>query len=1132
MINTTDEPVWLIPSNQICYALRSACSFAAAAYRRHYVPGDKETIYYKVDRIVKEGDFNFSQWGVRRANALIKSLLSGQRVDWTEFEESWRYPKLFDAAFVNYWRLVCLILWGRGILLTPVSLQMPVKIDAVLDSVCELLNVKSLLMIRGLHAGSKLNYVEYPYKDNGRRASFWLRFLQNTTIYNDQDFSEDDIKCLCDHSYGPGILPFRYHDTHGFLELIYGNNVEALDCLNKIYPKNVPEDPVAAEEKKRQRKEREHIRNKDRYRKAARVSVADAVQQGISDCVDYASGNSDRSIEHIIESHFVPIRYKKIFDEGSSLYQGLPTVVVDFYKLFLNLFRSYLIYKKYEGKESSRYAVMNVVASYLLVYLPGFFMKRDGDLKHYPRTLNDFSSVLFVTRDSNAVEGVFKYEKESPMTLLWYMQKHAEICPYKPMSHYGEVKILELWLEYISSIRMQLPSADQFTVHFGPGCFPRTSKSYGTVKKALPRKYFATFVSMLYSMEYLVTHLNYMAEGKVPGRFDGELVHPSLDNLRGDEEWQGVWGVRGRRTRAVNLEALNYTPIFYDNGEIRKFEYIPRFYDIREYCIWEMENGKRTGKTILEERVIPNDVRLTQVMCETGFRQNHTIWLDVENYDLGVDRSCTSALTSLQVATDKAHGAWTAIVSRHVVSVLDRQRDWYRECASDSYQKPVWYNQKTRSKFGEIKPIFRRFNVKAARWNNYDSFPVMLLALKYHIENTMRDAEDYELVSIVSEDGVLVDFDDYSDYPESGFQWKDVSSTFTPHGLRAAFITDALNFLPPSIVGQYMTGQTEELVLYYQIVDGVYMPKHQNILIDYLSRNLDQYSKGDAPEIAERVFQLSGELAKRIKQDTPAAVKQFGLISLQGTREGKNGMDILLAKNFTELAYNSTHICPFGNKCPVEVVKDFGYQQPCAVCPYAIRGVMHIPAISAEKDKYKELIVSVLEKVKQVVSRNACSQDVQLIENLNAEHDHYAREACALEATEQQLYKMHQRGDVGSFIVKGKAELVTHFEKVKVAGSEGIMKRLVDTLAWPNVTSPTLDLDFAHLRARLLMHDGKLDELLKVTGGTPASQLSGVVKSMVDSGALDVMDLVRFGNDQIILKPLENDQMLISRPEG
>lgn len=1131
MINTSQEPIWLIPSNQICYALRSACMFVAAAYRKYYVAGDKETIYYKIDRIAKEGDFNFYRWGLGRANSLVKSLQSGHRVEWTEFEESWDFPKLFDAAFVNYWRLVCLVLWGRGELLTPISLQMPVKIDAVLDDVCEFLNVRSLLIIRGLHAGSRLNFVEYPYKDNGRRASFWFRFLQNTAIYNDEDFSAADIERLCEHSYGPGTLTFRYHDTHGFLETIYRNNIEALDCLNKVYPKNVPEDPFVKEEKQKSRKERQRRRNKEKCGKGARDSAYNALHQGISDCLAYASGNSSHDIAYIIENHFAPIRYRKIFDEGSALYEGLPQVVIDFYQLFLALFKSYLKYKNYEGKDSSRYSVMNVVASYLLVYLPGFFNKRDGDLENYPRTLNDFSSVLFITRDSIDVDGLFQYAKEPPMTLLWYMKKHAEICPYKPMSHYSKVNFLDLWMSYVSSIRMQLPSADQFVVHFGPGCYPRVTKSYGTSKKALPRKYFSAFISMLYSMEYLVEHLNYMAEGSIPGRVEGELVQPSLEELREGEEWQGIWGVIGRRTRAVDLESLNYTPIYYDNGKIRRFEYIPRFYDIRKYCIWELVGKKRTGKTILVERVIPNDVRLTQVMCETGFRQNHTIWLDVDTYDLGVDRSSTSALVSLQVATDKAHGAWTAIVSRHVIGVLDRQRAWYRACASESYRSPIWYNEKKNSKFGEIMPIFRRLKVKAARWNNYDSFPVMLLALKYHIEHTMRDAEEYELVSVVSEDGLLVDFDDYSDYPEAGFQWKDVSSSYSPHGLRAAFITDALNFLPPSIVGQFFTGQTEELVLYYQIIDGIYMPSHQGVLIDYLNRNLDKYSKGDAPEIAESIFRLSGELAKRIKQDVPAAIEKFGLISLQGTRDNQNGMDILLAEKFTELAYNSTHICPFGNKCPVEVVRDFGYPRPCAVCPYAIRGVMHLPAISAEKDKYKELVISVVEKIKEVVSRNVGSQDIQLIENLNSEHDYYAREACALEASEQQLYKMHQKGESGSFVVKGKAELVTHFEKVKVSGSEGLMKRLVDTLAWPNVTSPKLDLDFAHMRARLLMHDGKLDELLNVSGGTPASQLSGVVKSMVDSGALDVMDLVRFGNDPVILKPIENSQMLIPRLE-
>lgn len=1138
MINPTNNPVWLVAGSQIGSELKSACAFVFAAYRRYFVVGDDETIYYKINRIYKSGDFDFTRWGVKRADTLVCALMRGEDVSWDEIEVSWVFPRVFNAAFVNYMRLVCLVLWARGVLLAPVSLPIPAKIDKVLDDVCELLNVKSLTMIRGLHVKSKFNDLEYSYNDNGRRASFWLRLLQNTTIYSDHDFSDEDMRELCSNSYGSGELPFRYYDTQGFLETVFHKNPVALECLEKIDAKGVMARVELSEARKIRRRELERLRNAKRCRDGRTSSAFDSLQLAISECVDYADGVAFRDVRYLIENHFTPVRYRNIFKDGAAIYEQLPKVAVEFYMMFYGLFKSFMKFKAYEGREGTQYSVLNVIASYLLIYLPGFFMRRDGWLESYPRTLNDFSCVLFVTRDSIAVDKLFKFEKEPPMTLLAYLKMHAEICPYKPSAHYAKVKFLHLFLSHVSSIRKEIPAAENFSVYFGPGCFPRITKSYGTVKKALPRKYFGAFLSMLYSMEYLVEHLNLMAEGKLPGRVGDKLVNVTAVSLKEEQKWEGIWGRRNCRSRAVDLDALNYCPIFYSDGKIHKFEYIPRFYDIADYFVSlpvdKMASDEKEyadqcyPKSVIAERAIPNEVRITIFMCETGLRQNHTVWLDVDSYDKAVDRSCDSALTALQVATDKSHGAWTAIVSRNVVRLLDRQRVWYKSCACESYGNPVWYNEKNESKFGKIKPLFRRYNVAASQWRTYSKFPIMLLALKYFIEHQVGDAEDYGLVYLSEDDGLVRDFDDYAVNPEVPFQWRNLFSEYTPHGLRAAFITEALNFLPPSIVGQYMTGQTEELVLYYQIVDGIYMPSHQHVLVDYLSRNLDKYSQGDAPEIAESVFRMSGELAKRIKYDIPEAVKNFGLISLQGTKEGQNGMDVLLAEKFTRLAYNPTHICPFDNKCPVEVLKNFGSARPCAVCPYAIRGVMHLPAISAEKDKYKELMLGVVGKLKEITSLKSSSKRVQEIENLNAEHDYYAREACALEATEQQLYKMYESGDYQSFLAKGKSELVLHFEKIKVAGSERLMKRLVDTLAWPNVATPKLDLDFAYMRARLLMHDGNLEELLSVQGGTPASQLSSVVKSMVDSGALDVMDLVRFANDPVAPKALSKSQLLLT----
>ncbi len=93
----------------------------------------------------------------------------------------------------------------------------------------------------------------------------------------------------------------------------------------------------------------------------------------------------------------------------------------------------------------------------------------------------------------------------------------------------------------------------------------------------------------------------------------------------------------------------------------------------------------------------------------------------------------------------------------------------------------------------------------------------------------------------------------------------------------------------------------------------------------------DKLDKGDAPELAETVMKLHGRLMKNIEKDPVEAIKVHGLMSLAGVKDEHNGLEVLRAKRYTELAYNNCHICPFGNRCPKEVIAQYGPNSPCAL---------------------------------------------------------------------------------------------------------------------------------------------------------------------------------------------------------
>lgn len=1137
MINhSASKPIWLIPDDKIVKELKYACEKVYQCYMKYFSYGDTSSIYFKLSQATGGGVFDFDNWTKHDVELMLTGLYRNSRMVWSDVNPDWTFSDSYKPSFVNFLKMVCVMMWARRVFLAPLDLTMPSKIDWVYDDICEMFAfVSPLSKIRSLHANSKLEGGYYEFDDNGRRATLWSRLLLSTSFYDVDEFDPKDFHALFQLSYGARDLPLQGYDTTSFLRAIYDENEEAMELLSFIEQSMTVEKLRKLEETRARRAANDALRQRVKgSSRRVRVDYGPSIEI----CIAFSKGSSDVSLRELIHGHFTAVRYSRLFQSDSQLYRYLDPKVSGFVDKLRVQHESFLVSKRYEN-DNSQNANLTILSSYASVYLPHFFLSRDGNLDEYPENFNQFKCFVYVTWDQQGVEKGFHFLKPPPLTLLGFLKLHVDIHGMGVDSHYARVKNFELYFSYIQEHRLQIADADSFSSTFNSSCFPRVARSYGTKKKALPRKYFAAFVSMLYSFEYLVMHLNFMAEGQAYGVTNGRLVKVTPKQLRFAGRWAGIWGT-GKNVRVVDLSALNYCPIFYFDEKIYRFEYIPRFYNPSDFEVFvktkpvrdsdlreAMDNGGGTRTAV--ERIAPNDVRVTLVMCETGLRQRHTIWLDLDKYDYKIDKSSKSMLTVLDIATDKAHGAWTAIVARHVVQILDNQRAWYESCSDPAYNEPLPYNGNPRSKFGMFRPLFRKYTGAPRSWTVYNKFPIFLLALKYFIEKQLGDDTDYELAYLKSEDGQLREFSDYS--PEAGddFTWEDLVSEYTPHGLRAAFITEALNFLPPSIVGSLFTAQTPELVLYYQIVDGIEIPGHREILADYLAKNLDGFSHDEAPEIADRIIKLNARLAMEIKENIPAAVQKFGLVSLQGVKEGKNGIDLLIAKSFTELAYNTTHICPFGNKCPVEVVNTYGNHQPCGICPYAIRGVMHLPAISAEKDKYKELMIGIVNKLNLYVGRGVKSQDVQSIENLNAEHDYYAREAFSLEVIEQELYKLYKSGAYESFIVQEKDELMSHFERVHVDGGDAIMKRLVDVLAWPDSTSPDLDLKFANVRTKLLMHDGNLEELLNVQKGNPASQLFSVIKSMVDSGRLDVMELVRLANEDPKPRVLDEEPDLIAQ---
>jgi len=1113
--------VWFVEDSQIGVEFNRSATNVRKLYLRIFgsnVPFDNYSPSYKLNKFFELG-IDLKGFTKKQVDQVIAYGFKNTSVKLPDIDTRFSQLKAaYHSTLANFFRFVLIDLWARKKFLAPLSLTGVLHQNDLYDALSLDSGVETLMLLRSLSPRSTLPSNIRLEDDGGGRLGFWLRLLQSTTFYSVDDMNETDIKGLFEAANGVGDLPLRRYYVNDFLVTLSRNTPAVVNVVEKI----ISGYKFAKEEEKNEaatRKARRARMHEPKERKK-RDNKSLMIRESLAVAAEYSTGGLTLPLNDIIKNHLKPSRIKLIFNreggvDNSPIYSLLPKKVDEFSDLLNELFRSFVKSKSYQ-KDGQAIFLLNLILSYAAIYLPSFYFRRDQALDDYPTCMNDFQCTLFITREAIISDRALKASKELPMTFLSYLSLYAKCHGWTQDTHYSRVLMLEQWCLYVEENNSLIPECETFKSTFSSACYPKIQKRYGTVKKPIPRSYFSTFISMLYSLEYLVMHINDMLVQDVvddAGKFEclgnfgilhGALYKPTLVELQENSAWKGIWGKEGQRYSLVDLGVLNYCPIFYHDGKVQKFEFLPRFYSFSNYQI----DG------VWVERIVPNHVRVTQLMCETGLRQAHLIWLNKEKYDCVLDRYNQSQLAPLFVSSDKSHGAWTAIVSRRVYEVLDRQRAWYDQCSDPSYQEGLWYGLKEGARFGSYKPLFRLPKLTQATWFNFHIFPTLLLILQYFIKVQLGDKDGADLVYL-KEDGNKLPFDDYSSTFLSGIGKSSVRSDHTPHGLRAGFVSEAMNWLPPSIIGSMMTGQTEPLVWYYTVPDTDSMPGHQQLLANYLMKNMDKLNHGDAPELAEAVLRVNAKLMSDIKTDPETAIQIHSLMSLTGVKEDKDGLGVLRGKYFTELAYNPCHICPFNNNCPREVVQALGGERVCSLCAYAIRGIVHLPAICAEKDKCKEMMAGILTKLNEYRLRKPSAQNKQVMDNLEREHDRYTREVYAYEAIEQQLYMMSKSGQEEGFFLQEKERLLSHFERVELTSAEHLIKRLVDVQNFPDTSSPELDSQFVYMRAVMLMKEGNMLEAFKPTPKTPGMALATQIASMISTGSLDAMDVFRIASDPV-----------------
>lgn len=178
-----------------------------------------------------------------------------------------------------------------------------------------------------------------------------------------------------------------------------------------------------------------------------------------------------------------------------------------------------------------------------------------------------------------------------------------------------------------------------------------------------------------------------------------------------------------------------------------------------------------------------------------------------------------------------------------------------------------------------LRPLFRT-QQSPGSWTNYRSFRLLLVGMQYLIRIQFKDTKTRELIKFKYERGIPTSIAHLEIDDLAKLSHLKLNSDITPHGLRAGFVSEAIKFLPPSLIGRYFTGQSENLVYYYLLLHDEGALSHDEMLCEMLMRNQSRVMDGNAPLMAKTIIELNMRLQKAILTNPDEAITTHRLMSL------------------------------------------------------------------------------------------------------------------------------------------------------------------------------------------------------------------------------------------------------------
>lgn len=534
-------------------------------------------------------------------------------------------------------------------------------------------------------------------------------------------------------------------------------------------------------------------------------------------------------------------------------------------------------------------------------------------------------------------------------------------------------------------------------------------------------------------------------------------------------------------------------------------------------------------------------LRIVIGIIETGLRGESIQWLDRRTWNhKNEDRPRDAPVVELWVNTDKVQEKPFAVpVIRRVQDLFQREQDFQLSCREDGMNNLVNYNGREKSRFDPIVPLFRarpkrrkgKIVGKPVPDGSYNKVWRLLLSgfQTFYNEEVLRDSDDYvQFVNLkpyfpkgINSAGHEIVIHDVNTHKPLYCPLRYVA-THTPHSGRSTFISNRQSILSLEMIGSLVGQKNERTTEHYVIREQDEFEQQ----VETTSNHLWNFSSDDPAYI--HAASVNSAMQRAFRKNPTAAIELHGFMTVsflngQDQEKIKDGIDLLRTTPADEFAWLDTNICPFGCDCPPEIMSVIKERGRCGLCPYAVKGIDHLPAISAKQQSLEWQVINSSELLNQWQVRAERGEiGPDLIERIDERRKLDQLEAASWRLAEQKLQvaaqQLNDAGENKSLYIVEQPEFVERFFTLvskHTDRTQYVMDRLRDAHEFPALETPELRMEANQRRQNLLFNlKAAKQALAPISQGQEIELLFSTIRHAARSLGLQKTEIIRLLNNE------------------